>query len=115
MSFDDALFIGVDTSNYTTSLALADFRGNIVANVKKLLPVGEGARGLRQSDAVFAHIKNLKPMLSEFKDMIGGRRILAVGASVRPRDAEGSYILQNLNKQTFFKLFTVVTAKAQCQ
>ena len=38
------LFIGVDTSNYTTSLAAADSDGKIIANIKRLLPVAEGER-----------------------------------------------------------------------
>ena len=46
-------FVGFDTSNYTTSVALADEDGNIVASFRKLLEVAEGQRGLRQSDAVF--------------------------------------------------------------
>ena len=53
------VFLGIDTSNYTTSFAISDYDGNIIKNYKMLLPVKEGERGLRQSDAVFAHIKNL--------------------------------------------------------
>ena len=49
------MFIGIDTSNYTTSAAAYD--GEKVINSRKLLPVGEGQRGLRQSDALFGHIK----------------------------------------------------------
>ena len=53
----DGLILGIDTSNYTTSAALCTLDGEIVANFKKLLPVAEGERGLRQSDALFAHTK----------------------------------------------------------
>ena len=53
------LFCGVDTSNYTTSLALADGEGRVIANLKEPLPVKAGECGLRQSDAVFAHTRNL--------------------------------------------------------
>ena len=53
------LFVGIDTSNYTTSCALCDGEGKVIANIKKMLPVKEGERGLRQSDALFAHTKNL--------------------------------------------------------
>ena len=46
------LFLGIDTSNYTTSIALCDEDGEVLLNLKKLLPVKEGERGLRQSDAL---------------------------------------------------------------
>ena len=51
--------LGIDTSCYTTSAALADENSQIVAFSRKLLPVQAGERGLRQSEAVFAHIKQL--------------------------------------------------------
>ena len=62
---EKALFLGIDTSNYTTSAALADGDGNIIVNLKRLLPVKEGERGLRQSDALFAHTKNLPLIMGE--------------------------------------------------
>ncbi len=89
------LILGVDTSNYTTSLALVTVEGEVVFNEKRLLPVAEGERGLRQSDALFAHTKNL-PLLSErlraFLEADDTRRIVAVGYSATPRDQEGSYM-----------------------
>ena len=52
--------VGFDTSNYTTSAAVFDIdSGEVTANLKLPLPVAHGERGLRQSDALFAHIKNL--------------------------------------------------------
>ena len=53
--------IGLDTSNYTTSIAF--YNGNDGVNCSKLLPVKAGELGLRQSDAVFHHTKSL-PELS---------------------------------------------------
>ena len=44
-------YVGIDTSNYTTSVAVADADGVIVANLKRPLPVKTGECGLRQSDA----------------------------------------------------------------
>ena len=90
------LILGIDTSNYTTSFALCDLDGEIVLNLKKLLPVAEGERGLRQSDALFAHTKNI-PCLTEslsafLEENYPERRIVAVGYSKTPRDAEGSYM-----------------------
>ena len=88
----DKVCVGVDTSNYTTSVALADDCGRIIANLKSPLTVKEGMRGLRQSDAVFEHIKNLPSLMEELRELTGGKSIEAVGVSVRPRDAEGSYM-----------------------
>lgn len=86
-------YIGFDTSNYTTSLAAADENGKIIANVKIPLPVKEGQRGLRQSDAVFLHTKNLSDIFAPFKEITKGYdRVIAVGASEKPRDAEDSYM-----------------------
>jgi len=89
---DSSVFIGIDTSNYTTSIAVCDNEGNILLNLKKLLDVKEGERGLRQSDAVFAHTKNFSQLADELAKAIQGRSVAAVGVSVTPRDAEGSYM-----------------------
>ncbi len=88
----NACFIGIDTSNYTTSCAACDEEGNVFANVRVPLPVANGERGLRQSDAVFAHVKNLPLAMDELREAICGKRVLAVGVSERPRRCEGSYM-----------------------
>jgi len=85
-------FIGIDTSNYTTSFAICDINGRILNNYKILLPVKEGERGLRQSDAVFAHIKNLPLIAKKIKDDCNNYEILAIGHSAYPRDVKGSYM-----------------------
>lgn len=85
-------FVGIDTSNYTTSVALCSYDGTVLANLKRLLPVGEGECGLRQSDAVFAHVRNLPILMQELRPYLEGRKILAVGYSARPRQAEDSYM-----------------------
>lgn len=92
MSKESVCFVGIDTSNYTTSVAVADSEGRIIANFKQLLPVTFGERGLRQSDAVFSHVKNLPDMLDRAGEVIDGRRVASVGCSFSPRDAEGSYM-----------------------
>ena len=90
------LLLGIDTSNYTTSAALCTTEGDVILNLKRLLPVSEGERGLRQSDALFAHTKNLPLIMGELgeflKENYPERNILAVGYSATPRDAEGSYM-----------------------
>ena len=86
------LFCGIDTSNYTTSVALCDENGSVIANIKIPLPVKEGERGLRQSDAVFAHVKNLPAITKSLQDAVADREITAIAVSSKPRDAEDSYM-----------------------
>ena len=85
-------FVGFDTSNYTTSVAFADADGRIIANLKSPLPVKEGEKGLRQSDAVFSHVRNLPALTDMLSKEISGYNPIAVGVSSTPRDAEGSYM-----------------------
>ena len=82
--------LGFDTSNYTTSAAV--FGGGVAENRGKLLTVPEGALGLRQSDALFQHVKRLHLMVEQLRadGMVG--EVAAVGASTRPREVEGSYM-----------------------
>jgi len=85
-------FVGIDTSNYTTSVAVSNYDGDIVANLKLPLPVKEGERGLRQSDALFAHTKNLPDLMEKLTEVLKDYTPIAVGCSDKPRDAEGSYM-----------------------
>ena len=82
--------LGIDTSCYTTSAAMAA-GGRIIAFERKLLPVPAGERGLRQSEAVFAHIKQLPEVLEK---TIGeaGVRPGCVCVSASPRDGADSYM-----------------------
>lgn len=83
--------LGIDTSNYTTSVAIYDTENHTVNNVGKLLSVKSGEKGLRQSDAVFQHTKALPSILKEALVGYEGK-ISAVGVSNTPRDEEGSYM-----------------------
>jgi len=82
-----ARFLGIDTSNYTTSAAVVE-DGIVVANKKRLLGVKDGERGIRQSAALFSHTVNLPEILEE----IQAKNIDAVGYSAYPRDVKGSYM-----------------------
>ena len=82
--------IGFDTSNYTTSVAWFD--GSDGMNCSELLPVRPGELGLRQSDAVFAHIKSLPELSGRLFSHVPHVPIRAVGVSTRPRAVEGSYM-----------------------
>ena len=83
-------FLGIDTSNYTTSVAL--YNENGVLQKKKLLPVKDGERGIRQSDAVFHHTKAYPDLLKELFDIADYPEIFGVGASIKPTTQEGSYM-----------------------
>ncbi len=80
-------FIGIDTSCYTSSCAVCDEFGNIIYDKRIPLEVPLGSRGLRQSDMVFSHIRNIDSIYPE-----GIREIMAFGASTSPRNCEGSYM-----------------------
>ena len=80
-------FLGIDTSNYTTSVALLTDGG--MESRRRLLPVREGQRGLRQSDAVFLHTKQFPEL---FESLPGPIVPEAVGVSSRPRSVDGSYM-----------------------
>lgn len=82
--------IGFDTSNYTTSIAYFD--GVSGHNESRLLPVKDGELGLRQSDAVFHHIKSLPELSDRLFSHISVSDVTAVGVSTRPRAVEGSYM-----------------------
>lgn len=86
-----SLYLGLDTSNYTTSAALYDSQTDEVQSVKKLLPVREGEAGLRQSDAVFSHVRQLPDIFAALFSK-GRPEIRAVCASTQPRRVEGSYM-----------------------
>ncbi len=82
--------IGLDTSNYTTSIAFFDGEGG--ENQSRLLSVKQGELGLRQSDAVFSHIKSLPELSGRLFSHLDGCEVTAVGVSTRPRAVEGSYM-----------------------
>ncbi len=86
-----SVYLGIDTSNYTTSVCLYDSESREVISRRKLLPVKDGELGLRQSDAVFHHVQQLPELFDSAFD--GFRdKIKAIGVSYAPRTAEGSYM-----------------------
>lgn len=84
------MFLGFDTSNYTTSVAAFD--GLHGWNRSRLLDVKPGELGLRQSDALFAHVKRLPELAEALFSGTDRSSICAVGVSSRPRAVEGSYM-----------------------
>lgn len=81
--------LAFDTSNYTTSVAWFD--GENGENAGRLLEVPEGRLGLRQSEALFAHIKRL-PEIMEALKLHHDTEIAAIGAASKPREGEDSYM-----------------------
>ncbi len=81
--------MGVDTSAYTSSVAVLDQSGSLVWDQRQGLEVPAGQKGLRQAEAVFQHMRNL-PGLFPGHDML--QQVKAVAASVSPRNVPGSYM-----------------------
>ncbi len=83
-------YLGIDTSNYTTSCASYCPQNGAFINSRRLLPVEQGSIGLRQSDALFHHTKALPDIISfacKDSDVIN-----AIGVSDRPRPLSDSYM-----------------------
>lgn len=83
--------LGIDTSNYTTSVAVYDDVNNKVISRKKLLPVKVGEKGIRQSDAVFHHTVQLPQLINDLVSEFKGK-ISSVGVSIKPCNEDGSYM-----------------------
>lgn len=82
-----SLYLGIDTSNYTTSLAVC---GDKTINLRKIIDIEKGQRGIRQSDGVFVHLKELPKLFSKLD--VDMSEVKAVGVSVKPRCQEKSYM-----------------------
>lgn len=82
-----SIFLGIDTSNYTTSVATV---GDKTINLRKIIDVKQGMRGIRQSDGVFIHLKELPELFEQLE--IDPGTVRAIGVSTAPRRCEGSYM-----------------------
>ena len=78
------LFLGIDTSCYTTSVACVDEKG-IVYEKRTVLSVKLGQRGLRQSEGLFQHVRNLESLLPGMLACLDRSQIRGIGVSSRPR------------------------------
>ncbi|MPL84350.1 tRNA N6-adenosine threonylcarbamoyltransferase [bioreactor metagenome] len=85
--------LGIDTSCYTTSVAIMDENGRLLADARKLLTVKIGSRGLSQSEMVFQHTRNLPALIEEacaqFNTAVTFKTI---GVSAYPRPLPDSYM-----------------------
>lgn len=91
--------LGIDTSNYTTSLAVVSVQGEILLDSRKLLPVKEGDVGLRQTDALFLHVRQWPEILLQSE--LHRWQIIAVTVATRPCPLPGSYMPVFLAGQAF--------------
>lgn len=84
--------LGIDTSNYKTSVAIVSASGRILCNIQEYLEVKKGERGLRQSAALFQHINKLPELIERAFAECPDIKISCVSVSNRPRPVEGSYM-----------------------
>jgi N6-L-threonylcarbamoyladenine synthase len=84
-------YLGIDTSAYTTSLAIVDKSKQLIWETRKVLEVPNGERGLAQSAALFQHVQNLPKLVQEIPAEIW-KNISGIGVSVAPRPVAGSYM-----------------------
>ena len=109
------VYLGMDTSCYTTSVALLDEAGALVGEARQILSVQPGRCGLQQSEMVFQHTRNLPRLVEEAVEQVlqsgrvegaetgaasatglaglaAGYELAAIGVSGYPRPLEDSYM-----------------------
>ena len=86
------MILALDTSCYTTSLAVMDYEGRLIEDLRRPLAVKRGEKGLRQSDALYAHVQNLPPLVEEAFSRVPAKELTAIAVSSRPRPMEGSFM-----------------------
>ena len=112
------VFLGIDTSCYTTSVAIMNEDGELIGEARQILSVKPGHCGLQQSEMVFQHTRNLPRLVEaavgqalgvaqavsasgEAKyessgGLVGlanaGYELAAIGVSGYPRPLENSYM-----------------------
>jgi len=86
------IFLGIDTSNYKTSLAAVTSSGEVLYDGRIPLQVKKGERGLRQSHAVFIHLKNLPRLIEDLCSKIDPSRVNGIAVSIKPRPLKESYM-----------------------
>ena len=87
----EEVYLGIDTSCYTTSVAVLNAEGQLLGEARKILDVKPGRCGLQQSEMVFQHTRNLPNLVEQ---VLQGREynLKGIGVSGYPRPLEGSYM-----------------------
>ncbi|MDW7674787.1 MAG: O-sialoglycoprotein endopeptidase [Bacillota bacterium] len=86
------MYIGIDTSCYTTSVAAVNERGVIIKDCRRILHVVEGERGLQQSKAVWQHVNNLPELVEDLFSHLDRKQLKAIAVSEKPRPVKDSYM-----------------------
>ena len=85
--------VGMDTSCYTTSVAIMTTEGELKANARRILSVKPGKRGLAQSEMVYQHTRALPDLFEQALKCAGEDIVVqSIGVSKRPRPQEESYM-----------------------
>ncbi len=87
-----SVVLGIDTSNYTTSAALYDTQSGEMIMSGRLLEVPSGEKGLRQSNALFLHTRQLPLVLEDAFSRFSKAKPDAICVSSAPRSVDGSYM-----------------------
>ena len=93
------VYLGMDTSCYTTSVALLDEAGALVGEARQVLSVKPGRCGLQQSEMVFQHTRNLPRLVEEAveqvlqSERVEGAEVGLAGATGLPGLAAEGYEL----------------------
>lgn len=100
--------LGIDTSCYTTSVAILDDQGQLVADRRRILEVKAGGRGLRQSEMVFQHTRNLPELFTKAcQDIQSPVCFSAIGVSAFPRPLPDSYMPAFLVGEGYARVLSV--------
>jgi N6-L-threonylcarbamoyladenine synthase len=99
--------LGIDTSCYTTSVAILDERGQLISDCRRILKVKAGGRGLQQSEMVFQHTRNLPELFAEATLPLGKLELRAIGVSAFPRPVPDSYMPAFLVGEGYAKVLSV--------
>jgi len=105
------LYLGIDTSCYTTSIGVVDDQNQLMINKRKILKVKSGKQGLRQSEAFFQHGSNLVALYEELLSEIDVDRIKCISVSTQPRNLEDSYMPVFLSGEQFAKTIALTLGK----
>jgi len=84
--------LGIDTSYYTTSVAVLDERGGVLWEKRVPVPVERGRRGVRPSRALFEHVRRLPVLIEEACAVDGLPVPSTIAVSCRPRPDPDSYL-----------------------
>ena len=76
------IYLGIDTSCYTTSVALMDEAGQLLGEARQILSVKPGRCGLQQSEMVFQHTRNLPRLMEEAVGQVLGSVKVEAGSVV---------------------------------